>query len=155
VLLQINARPDAPLIAAALRHTMRRPVLAARLGGWAMITVALFVDSPLKLILAVLGAIVAIGVPRFRIDTGARRAAATAGPTMYEITADGVANTDLTSRHAYAWTSFTGVTKLPGQLVFTLDRAHFLPVPTGSLSQWEIEEVLGAAANNGLQVSRG
>jgi hypothetical protein len=46
VFLQINARPDARLITAALRHSMRRPVLLARLTGWAVITLALFVDNP-------------------------------------------------------------------------------------------------------------
>ena len=152
--LQISARPDARLIAAALRHNLRRPMLLARLAGWVVITVALFVDTPLKLVLAAVGAALAIGIPFALLNSGTRRALSTVGPTTYEITDDGIANSDQHSRHAYAWTSFVRVSKLPGQLVFALDSARFLPVPTASLTQWQIEEVLGAASGHGVQVTR-
>jgi hypothetical protein len=102
----------------------------------------------------VLGAVLAIGIPMYLINIGTRRNLQAGHPTTYEITEDGVANSDLLSRHAYAWSSIAEVIKLPGQLIFALDRVRFLPVPTASLTQWQIEEILGFAAGRGVQVSR-
>ncbi|XVU25551.1 YcxB family protein [Actinoplanes sp. CA-054009] len=153
--LQITARPDPHLVVTALRHGLRRPVLLARLTGWAAIALAVLPEltgNGLNIPLPVLGVLLAVGLPLLLINTGARRALDAGRLTTYEISDGGLALSTLESRHAYAWTAFTTVDKLAGQLVFGRTRARFLPVPTAGLTPAQIEEVLGAAAGHGLQI---
>jgi hypothetical protein len=153
VFLQITARLDAQQVAAAVRHSRRGPLRQARIVGWALILAAVLVGSPVNYPLLLAGAVVALGLPLLWVGLAVRRAS-TEPETTYEITEAGVANSNMRSRHAYAWESLTQVTKLPGQLVFGLGRRQFLPVPTAGLSAWQVEEVLAVAAGAGLPVRR-
>ena len=157
VFLQITARPNPRLTAAALRHGLRRPVLLARVAGWAAIGLAVLDQTAgdgLHPTLLLLGVVLAVGIPVVLITTGTRRTLGD-GPTTYEITDGGVAFSTVRSRHAYAWNALTGVDHLPGQLVFRRGRARFVPVPTAGLDAFQIHEVLRAAAAHGLPVNRG
>ncbi|MFF5084720.1 YcxB family protein [Actinoplanes sp. NPDC000266] len=153
--LQITARPDPRLVVTALRHGLRRPMLIARVAGWVAIGLAALLEitgSGLNIPLLVLGVVLAVGIPLLLVNTGARRAMDAGRLTTYEISDGGLALSTLESRHAYAWTAFTTVDKLAGQLVFGRTRARFLPVPTAGLTPAQIDEVLGAAAGHGLQI---
>jgi hypothetical protein len=158
VLFQITARPDARLVAAAIRRGLRPLLLAARGLGWAAIALALVLDvttsSGSYLTLLLIGALIAVGIPMFLVNTGTREALGAADLTTYEITDGGVASSSLAARHAYAWTAFRSVEEAPGQLIFGRSRTRFLPVPTAGLTRAQIEQVLGAAAGHGLQVRR-
>ncbi|SNY63313.1 hypothetical protein SAMN05421748_12555 [Paractinoplanes atraurantiacus] len=153
--MQITARPDPRLAATALRHGLRRPLLIARVAGWAAIGLAALHEltgNGLDIPLLVLGVLLAVGIPLLLINTGTRRALDAGRLTTYEISDGGVALSTAESRHAYAWTAFTRVDNLAGQLVFGRTRARFLPVPTAGLTPAQIEEVLGTAAGHGLQI---
>ncbi|MEU8816460.1 YcxB family protein [Actinoplanes sp. NPDC048796] len=153
--LQITARPDPRLVATALRHGLRRPVLIARVAGWAAIALAalhVLTGSGLDIPLLAVGALLAVGVPLLLITTGTRRSVDAGHLTTYEISDSGVALSTLESRHAYAWTAFTTVAHLPHQLVFARSRARFLPIPTTGLTPAQIDQVLGTAARHGLQI---
>lgn len=153
--MQITARPDPRLVAAALRHGLRRPVLIARLVGWAAIGLAVlheFTGNGLDIPLLVIGVLLAVGIPLLMINVSARRTLDAGHLTTYEISDGGLALSNAESRHAYAWTAFTTVDRLAGQLVFGRSRARFLPVPTAGLTPAQIEQVLGTAAVHGLQI---
>ena len=154
--LQITARPDPRLIAAALRHSLRRPVLLARVAGWAAIGLAVLhqvAGNGLDHTLLLLGVVLAVGIPTFLVNTGARQARRDGQVTTYEITDGGVAFSSVSSRHAYAWNALTGLDHLPGQLVFRRGRARILHIPTAGLNAFQIHEVLQAAAAHGLRVN--
>jgi hypothetical protein len=156
VQIQITAVPDPALIAAATRHGLRRPVLAARLTGWAFLLVAVLllgVTGDLSAGLMAGGAGLAVILPVILLNHTARGLRA-GQLTTYEISEGGVASSDAEARHAYAWRAVRSVEHLSGQLLFRLRGARFLPVPTAGLSQAEIEQVLGAASARGLQVRR-
>jgi hypothetical protein len=153
VTLTITARPDAKLISAALRHGLRRTLLTARLAGWAAIGLSLLLGNPVNVPFLIVGVTLSLGIPLLLINNGVRQALRDAHLTTYEISEEGVASSSLESRHAYAWTSFTRVAKLPGQLVFTRGR-EFLPVPTAGVSQLDIELILRSAAGAGLEIQR-
>jgi hypothetical protein len=158
VLFQVTAPPDARLVASAVRRALRPLLLTARGIGWAAIALALLLDviatgGPyLPLLLA--GALIAVGVPMFLVNTGTREALRDCELTTYEISDGGVASSNLAARHAYAWNAFRSVEEAPGQLIFGRGRIRFLPVPTAGLSRTQIEQVLGAAAGHGLRVRR-
>jgi hypothetical protein len=154
VLLQITAQPDDRLTATAIRHLLRRPMLLARLAGWLIIGMALLFGDPLNLPLLVTGTVVAVLLPAILLSGGTRRAVRESQPTIYQISEGGVASSQVDGQQAYAWNAFTQVLKLPGQLVFASGRTSFLPVPTTSLTQWQIEQVLGLAAGQGVQIRR-
>ena len=150
--LQITARPDAYLIAAAVRHSLRRPVLIARLAGWTAIGLSLVGDG-LNYTLLFLGVVLAVGVPLLLVNNGARRAPRDL--TTYEFTDGGIAFSDRESRHAYAWEALTAVDRLPGQLVFRRGGAPVLQVPTGGVAPGHVDEVLRVALTHGLRVTAG
>jgi hypothetical protein len=158
VLVQITARPDARLVASAVRRGLRPLLLTARGIGWAAIGLALLLDviatggPNLTLLLA--GALIAVGIPMFLVNAGTREALRDSELTTYEISDGGVASSSLAARHAYAWNAFRSVEEAPGQLIFGRSRTRFLPVPTAGLSRSQIEQVLGAAAGHGLRVHR-
>ena len=158
MLFQITARPDSRLVAAAIRRGLRPLLLTARSLGWAAIALALVLDvvtddGPyLTLLLA--GALIAVAVPMFLVNTGTRDALGDADLTTYEITDGGVASSSLAARHAYAWNAFRSVEEAPGQLIFGRSRTRFLPIPTAGLTRAQIEQVLGVAAGHGLLVRR-
>jgi YcxB-like protein len=156
VQIQITAVSDPALIAAATRHGLRRPVLAARLTGWAFLLVAAFllgVTGDLSPGLVAGGAALAVIVPVILLNHTARGLQA-GRLTTYEISEGGVASSDEEARHAYAWRAVRSVEQLSGQLLFQLRGTRFLPVPTAGLSPAQIEQVLGAATARGLQVRR-
>ena len=151
-------RPDPLLTAEALRHGLRRPVLLARLGGWALLGLALVLrlsGDGLNLTLLVAGVALAVVVPMFLVNGGVRRALRDSGPATVEISDDGVACSTEESRHAYAWNAFTHVDHLAGQLVLGLGRNRFVQVPTRGMSAWQIHQVLTTAAAHGITVNRG
>lgn len=155
--LRINAEPDARLIASAVRRGLRPIVLTARALGWACIAVALLLEvvhggSYLTLVLA--GALIAVGVPMMLINAGTREALQDSTLTVFEITDGGVASSNLATRHAYAWTAFRGVEEAPGQLIFRRGPMRVLPIPTGTLTRPQINQILQAAAVHGLQIRR-
>ncbi|MEV4348101.1 YcxB family protein [Actinoplanes sp. NPDC049596] len=153
--LQITARPDPRLAATALRHALRRPVLIVRVAGWAAIALAVlheFAGHGLNIPLLLIGVLLAVALPLLMINAGTRRALDAGQLTTYEISDGGVALSTTQSRHAYAWTAFTTVDRLAGQLVFGRTRARFLPVPTAGLTPAQIEQVLGTAAGHGIQI---
>ena len=158
MLFQITARPDARLVASAVRRGLRPLLLTARGIGWAAIALALLLDviatggPHLTLLLA--GALIAVGIPMFLVNTGTREALRDSELTTYEISDGGVASSSLAARHAYAWNAFRSVEEAPGQLIFGRGRTRFLPVPTAGLSRTQIEQVLGAATSHGLRVRR-
>ncbi|MDI6099011.1 YcxB family protein [Actinoplanes sp. NEAU-A12] len=154
--IQITAVSDPALIAAAARHGLRRPVLTARLAGWAFLLLAvllLVTTGDLDPALTATGAALAVLVPVVLLNRTAQSLRA-ARLTTYEISEGGVASSDAVSRHAYAWRAFRSVEQLSGQLLFSMRGARFLPVPTAGLSAAEIEQVLGAASAGGLRVRR-
>ena len=154
--IQITAVSDPALIAAAARHRLRRPVLTARLVGWAFLLVTallLVVTGDLDPALLAGGAALAVVVPLVLLNRTARTLRA-GRLTTYEISEGGVASSDAESRHAYAWQAFRSVEQLSGQLLFGMRGARFLPVPTAGLSAAEIEQVLGTASARGLRVRR-
>ncbi|WP_433792874.1 YcxB family protein [Actinoplanes sp. CA-252034] len=154
--IQITAVADPALIAAATRHGLRRPVLVARVTGWAFLLVAVLllgVTGDLSAGLLAGGAALAVIVPVALLNHTARGLRA-GGLTTYEISEGGVASSDAEARHAYAWRAVRSVEHLSGQLVFRLRGARFLPVPTAGLSPAQIEQVLGTASARGLQVRR-
>ncbi|MEV0896975.1 YcxB family protein [Actinoplanes sp. NPDC049802] len=153
--IQFTAVSDPALIAAATRRGLRRPVLFARLAGWALllVTALLAATGDLDPMLLTLGAGLAVVVPVVLLNSTAR----TLRPeqvTTYEISEGGVASSGPESRHAYAWRAFRSVEELSGQLLFRLSGARFVPVPTAGLSPAQIEQVLGAASAQGLRVRR-
>jgi hypothetical protein len=155
VFLRISEQPDARLIASAVRRGLRPVVMTARLLGWALIALALVLEivrdgSYLTLVLA--GALIAVGVPMMLINAGTREAFSDNELTIFEITDGGIASSNLTSRHAYAWSAFRGVEEAPGQLIFRRGPMRVLPVPTGTLSRAQIDEILATAAAQGLRV---
>lgn len=155
--IQITAISDPALVAAAARHGLRRPVLAARLAGWAFLLLAAFVlavTGELSPALLATGAALAVVVPLALLHHTAR-ALLTEQVTTYEISAGGIASSSAESRHSYAWRAVRSVEHLSGQLLFRLRGAHLLPVPTSGLSPEEVEQILGAASANGLRVRRG
>ncbi|PRX16089.1 YcxB family protein [Actinoplanes italicus] len=154
--IQITAVSDPALIAAATRHGLRRPVLAARLVGWAFLLLAalsLAVTGDLSPTLLVGGAALAVLVPVALLNHTAR-SLRTEQVTTYEISTGGIASSNTESRHSYAWRAVRSVEHLSGQLLFRMRGARLLPVPTAGLSPAEIEQVLGAASANGLRVRR-
>ncbi|GAA1584961.1 YcxB family protein [Actinoplanes couchii] len=154
--IQITAVPDAALNAAATRHGLRRPVLAARLGGWALLLYALLaqaVTGELDPVLLAGGALLAVAVPVILLNHTAR-GLRSGRVTSYEISEGGIASADPESRHAYAWQAVRSVDELSGQLLFRLRGARLLPVPTGGLSAAEIEQILDVAATRGRPVRR-
>ena len=157
--MQITARPTPRLMAAAIRRSLHRHLMVARVAGWAAILLALLLDlftpAGLSPSLLVIGVVLAVGVPMLLVNNGTKRALRVAHLTTYEITDGGVAFSTVRSRHAYAWNALTGVDHLPGQLVFRRGRARFVPVPTAGLDAFQIHEVLRAAAAHGLPVNRG
>jgi hypothetical protein len=156
VQIQITAVSDPALIAAASRHGLRRPVLAARLAGWAFLLLAvlsLAVTGELSPALLAGGAALAVLVPLILLNHTAR-SLRTEQVTTYEISADGIASSNAESRHSYAWRAVRSVEHLSGQLLFRLRGARLLPVPTAGLSPAEIEQVLGVASAHGLPVRR-
>ncbi|WP_328464117.1 YcxB family protein [Actinoplanes sp. NBC_00393] len=150
--IQITAAPDPALIAAATRHSLRRPVLIARVAGWAFLLAAL-VDG-INPFLLVGGVALAVLTPMALLNHTARRAMRTGQVTTFEISEGGVASADAESRHSYAWRAFRSVEQLRGQLLFGLGGTRFLPIPTNGLSPAQINQVLGAASANGLRVQR-
>ncbi|MBM2616805.1 YcxB family protein [Actinoplanes sp. LDG1-06] len=155
--LQITAQRDPHLIAAAARHGLRRPVLLARLGGWALLGLAVLLQmrgDGLNVALLLAGVVLAVVVPMFLINHGVRRAAGD-GPMNLEVSDDGVACSTLESRHAYAWNAFTHVDHLAGQLVLGLGGGRFVQIPTRGLSPQQIHQVLTTAAARGVAVRRG
>lgn len=156
VQIQITAVADPALMAAATRHGLRRPVLAARLLGWALLltsTLLLVRTGELSPGLLAGGAALAVIVPMILLNHTAR-GLRTGRLTTYEISDGGVASSDTETRHAYAWRAVHSVEQLSGQLLFRLRGTRLLPVPTAGLSPAQIEQVLGAASANGLQVRR-
>ncbi|WP_430779677.1 YcxB family protein [Actinoplanes sp. G11-F43] len=154
--IQITATPDASLIAAATRHGMRRPVLLARLSGWALLLVTVLsmaVTGELDPALLAGGAVLAVVVPTVLLNHTARGLRA-GRPTTYEISEGGIASSDAEARHAYTWRAFRSVEELSGQLLFRQGGARLLPVPTAGLSPDQIEQVLGTASARGLLVRR-
>ncbi|MET0415821.1 MAG: YcxB family protein [Actinoplanes sp.] len=156
--MQITARPTPRLMAAAIRRSLHRHLMLARLAGWAAIGLALLLDvftpAGLSPSLLMIGVLLAVGVPMLLVNNGTRRALRDAHLTTYEISDGGVASSNLDSRQAYAWSSFTYVEEMSGQLIFGRNEAWFLPVPTGDLSPVEVEQVLGTAEHHGLRVRR-
>ena len=156
--MQITARPNARLMAAAIRRTLRRHLLLARGAGWTAIGLALLIDvftpAGLSPSLLVVGVALAVGVPMLLINNGTRRALRQARLTTYEITDGGVASSNLDTRQAYAWTAFTYVEEMSGQLIFGRNEAWFLPVPTADLTPAQVDQVLGTAAGHGLRIRR-
>ena len=157
VFLRIIAHPDARLVASAVRRGLRPLLLTARGLGWAAIALALLLEvvtgAP-SLTLLLTGALIAVGIPMFLVNTGTRQALRESELTTYEISDGGVASSSFAARHAYAWNAFRYVEEAPGQLIFGQGRARFLPVPTAGLTRAQIEQVLGAAAGHGLRVRR-
>ncbi len=156
VFLQITGRPDPQLTAAATRHGLRRPVLLARVAGWALLGLAVLLQmhgDGLDVTLLVAGVALAVVVPMFLINSGARRVLRAGGPTTFEISDSGVACSNLESRHAYAWNAFTHVDHLTGQFVFGLGHGRFVQVPTKGLTPFEINDVLTTAAAHGIAVN--
>jgi hypothetical protein len=158
VLLQITAPTDARLVASAVRRGLRPLLMTARGLGWAAIALALLLEVVTTggpyLTLLLTGALIAVGIPMFLVNTGTREALGDGELMTYEISDGGVASSSPATRHAYAWNAFRSVEEAPGQLIFSRSRTRFLPVPTTSLSRTQIEEILGAAAGNGLRVRR-
>jgi uncharacterized membrane protein len=155
VFLQITARPDARLVAAAIRRGLRHPMLLARCLGWAFLGLALLLaDGGLNVTLLLVGVLLAIGVPMVLTNAGMRQAMRDGELTTWEISDGGVASSSLASRHSYAWHAFSHVEQMSGQLIFGRGRTRFLPVPTAGLSAEQIEQVLGTAAGHGLRVRR-
>jgi hypothetical protein len=153
VFLQIIARPDPRLTAEALRHGLRRPVLLARLAGWALLGLALLLQlhgDGLNFTLLVAGVALAVVVPMFLLNGGVRRALRDAGPTTVEISNDGVACSSVQSRHAYAWNAFTHLDHLPGQIALGLGSGRFVQIPTRGLSAEQIHQVLTTATAHGV-----
>jgi hypothetical protein len=64
----------------------------------------------------------------------------------------GVERVDALTRQGYAWAALSGVDRLPGQLVFSLGKAGFLPMATTALLPGELEQILAMAANNDVRV---
>jgi hypothetical protein len=153
MLLQVIARPDAQLIAAAARHSRRAELMAARIAGWALIGAAVVLGDPLNYPLLAAGIAVALVLPVLWVGR-AVRSSSSEPETTYEITDAGVAHSNVHSRHAYAWENLSRITKLPGQLVFGVAGGRFLPMPTAGLTAWQVEEVLSAATTAGLSVRR-
>jgi hypothetical protein len=156
VQIQITAVSDPALIAAATRHGLRRPVLAARLAGWTFLLLAVLssvVTGNSSPVMLAGGAALAVAVPVILVNHTAR-SLRTRQATTYEISTDGIASSNAESRHSYAWRAVRSVDHLPGQLLFRMRGTRLLPVPTAGLSPSEIEQVLGTAAANGLAVRR-
>ncbi|MFF5294996.1 YcxB family protein [Paractinoplanes globisporus] len=155
---RITARPDARLVASAVRRGLRPLLLTARGIGWAAIALALllevFTTGGPYLTLLLAGALIAVGIPMFLVNTGTRDALRDGDLTTYEISDGGVASSSLAARHAYGWNAFRSVEEAPGQLIFGRSRTRFLPVPTAGLSRDQVDQVLGAAAGHGLRVRR-
>jgi hypothetical protein len=156
--MQITARPTPRLMAAAIRRSLHRHLMVARVAGWAAILLALLLDlftpAGLSPSLLLIGVVLAVGVPMLLVNNGTKRALRDAHLTTYEITDGGVASSNLDSRQAYAWSSFTYVEEMSGQLIFGRNEAWFLPVPTADLSPIQVDQVLGTAAGHGLQIRR-
>ncbi|WP_433372751.1 YcxB family protein [Actinoplanes sp. CA-142083] len=155
---QITTRPDARLVASAVRRGLRPLLLTARGLGWAAIALALILevttDGGPYLTLLLAGALIAVGIPMFLVNSGTRDALHEGDLTTYEISDGGVASSNLAARHAYAWNAFRSVEEAPGQLIFGRSRTRFLTVPTTGLTGAQIEQVLGAASVHGLRVRR-
>jgi hypothetical protein len=157
VFLQITARPDARLLAAAVRRGLRPLVLTARGVGWGAILLAVLLQvvvGEVSMTLLLTGALIAVGFPVFLTNVALRQAMTDGDLTTYEISDGGVASTNLASRHAYAWGAFRYVEEMSGQLLFGRSRTQVLPVPTAGLSPAQIEQVLGTAAGHGVRVRR-
>ncbi|GLY07263.1 hypothetical protein Acsp01_76420 [Actinoplanes sp. NBRC 101535] len=153
--IQVTTVPDARLVATATRRVMRRPVLIARVTGWALLllTVSLLVvTGELEPMPLAGGALLALALPVFLHTSTARQAARSGRLTTYEISEQGLASSSAESRHAYTWKAFRSVERLSGQLLFGMGGARFVPVPTGGLSAAQIDQVLAAASAGGLRV---
>ncbi|BCJ43694.1 hypothetical protein GCM10010168_39970 [Actinoplanes ianthinogenes] len=156
--IQIIAAPDAGLVAAATRRRLRTPVLVARCAGWALLAVTVLVQLATGVLepgLLAGGVALAVLVPMTLLNGTARRSLRRGRLTTYEISDGGVARSDEVGRHAYAWRAFRSVETLSGQLMFGLRGGRWMRVPTTGLSPAQVEEVLGAAAAQGLRVDRG
>ncbi|MEU8239216.1 YcxB family protein [Actinoplanes missouriensis] len=155
--IQLTAAPDPALIAAAVRRGLRRPVLLARCAGWAGLLSAAFLlltTGDLNPVLLAAGALLAVGVPLILLNSNARRQMRTGHVTTYEISDGGVASADEECRHSYAWPAIRSVDELPGQLLFGLVDARFLPVPTAGLTTAQVDQILSLASDRGLHVHR-
>ncbi|MGX6604507.1 YcxB family protein [Micromonosporaceae bacterium Da 78-11] len=156
--LLITTKSDTRLVAAAVRRFLRQPLLIARCAGWAAIGIALLrsaiTDDGLDTGLVGLGLVLALVIPIVAVNVSARRVLRDSHLTTYEISDTGIASSTIDTRRAYAWHAFGYVEQMSGQLLFGLDRTRMLPVPTSTLSPDQIDQVLGTAAGNGLQVRR-
>jgi hypothetical protein len=155
VLLQITARADARLVAAAVRRSLRPRLLIARALGWAVLGLALVMQvstGDLNVALLLSGLFLAAVIPMFLVNTGTRQALRDGHLAIWEITDAGVASSGFESRHAYAWNAFSYVEEAPGQLVFAHSRNRLLAIPTRSLSRTQIDQILTTATGNGVAV---
>jgi hypothetical protein len=155
VFLQITAQPDPHLTAAALRHGLRRPLLYARLAGWALLGLAVLLQlsgDGLNVTLLLGGVGLAVMVPLVLLNGNVRRVLRNGGPATVEISDGGVAWSSVQSRHAYAWNAFSHVDHLTGQIVLDLGHGRFVQVPTRGLSAQEIHDVLATATAHGVPV---
>ncbi|MBL7260756.1 YcxB family protein [Paractinoplanes lichenicola] len=153
--LQITAHRDPHLAAAAARHETRRPVMLARIGGWALLGLAVLLQwngNGLNYTLLLAGVALAVVVPMFLINQGARRAIRDGASATFEISDGGLTSSTPESRHAYAWNAFRHVDFLAGQLVFSLGGSRSIQVPTRGLSPQQINEVLNTAVAHGVPV---
>jgi hypothetical protein len=156
VQIMTSPPPDRQLVAAAIRHKSRGSLWVFRGMGFVLLLVALvelLANLSFDVVTIGFGLLIGVGGPPLIVRRAAARCWQQVGtPATFSIADRGVQRTDLLTQHSYAWPAVSSVEELPGQLLFSLGKTGFLPMPTGALLPGEREQILATAAQYGVRV---
>ncbi|BFU44597.1 hypothetical protein [Krasilnikovia sp. MM14-A1004] len=157
MLIVTSPPPDRRLIAAAVRHKSTGVLWMFRILGLLLVVISLvdLLTSGLSGVPGiVLGLLAVFGVPPWLVGRAVNRCWRIFGADgTFTLTDWGVQRDNPLTRIGYAWSLVKSVEELPGQLIFSLSTAGFLPLPTGTLAPGEREQILAMAAHQGVPVS--
>lgn len=147
--------PDRRLIVAAVRFQTPRSMMWLRVLGPLLVALTLidwFVSGSLRASGLVAGVVFAV-LPWLVVGRVVARCWQLYGtPGTYTISDWGVQRWNGLTQHSYAWAALQGIREIPGQLIFVVDRAGFMPMSMAALLPGEREQILGTAARNGVRL---
>jgi hypothetical protein len=157
--VQIVTSPptDRRLIVAAVRFKSKRALWLFRALGLLLLA-AVLIDSIASRSVDVVGFLLSFlaifAVPWLLVSRAAGRCwrlFETGG--TYTIDDWGVRRHGPLTEHGCAWPALRGVEELPGQLIFTINHAGFMPMSTATLLPGEREHILAMATHHSVSLS--
>ena len=146
--------PDRGLIVAAVRFKSRTAAWVFRGLGLVLLAVVL-IDSiasrSVDVVGFVAGFLAVFGMPWLLVSRAADRCWRLLGtPGTFTVSDWGIQRSSSLTQHGYAWPTLRGIQEIPGQLIFTIKGAGFLPMSTAALQPGERELILATAAQHGV-----